>query len=140
MVLPTKEIPTALLLVVFFAVLVGIRVGYASAAPALTQTDSGGGVTVKVTYLNPQSTEDARFDLALDTHSVNLDAYDLKALSLLRDAAGNTYQPLRVENKGSGHHRQIVLVFPKPQGEVGKLELVIRDVAGVKERLFYWEF
>lgn len=113
---------------------------FAGAVSELTKAHSGGGVTIKVTYLNPQGTEDARFDIALDTHSVNLDAYDLKTVSLLRDEAGNTYQPTRIENKGSGHHRQIVLVFPKPSGEVRKLELVIKDIAGVKERLFRWDF
>lgn len=140
MVLHRKEILTALLLAFFFVVVLGMRVGYAAAVPGLTQTDSGGGVTVKVTYQNPQGTEDARFDIALDTHSVNLDALDLKAVSLLRDEAGNTYQPTRIENKGSGHHRQVILVFPKPSGEVKKLELVIKDIAGVKERLFRWDF
>ena len=140
MVLHRNEILTALLLALFFTVPLGIRAGYAAAAPRLTQTDSGGGVTVKVTYLNPQGTEDARFDIALDTHSVNLDALDLKAVSLLRDAVGNTYRPIRIENKGSGHHRQVILVFQKPSGEVSKLELVIKEIAGVKERLFRWDF
>ena len=113
---------------------------FGGVASELTRTHSGGGVTVKVTYLNPQGEEDARFDIALDTHSVNLDAYDLKAVSVLRDEAGNAYQPIRIENKGSGHHRQLVLVFPKPSEEVKKLELVIKDIGGVKERIFHWDF
>ena len=140
MVFHRKETVTALLFGVFFTVISGIRVTYAAGAGGLTQPDRGGGVTVKVTYVNPQGKEDARFDIALDTHSVNLDAYDLKALSVLRDEAGNTYEPSRIENKGSGHHRQVIVVFPKPSGEVGKLELVIKDVAGVKERVFRWDF
>ena len=112
---------------------------FAGLASELTRTASDGGVTVKVTYLNPQSADEVRFEIALDTHSVNLDAYDLKDLSLLRDASGNAYKPLRIENKGSGHHRQILLVFPKPP-DVTKLELEIKDIAGVKERLFHWAF
>ena len=110
-----------------------------AAAPALTRTHSGGGVTAKVTYLNPQSTEDTRFEISLDTHSVDLDSYDLKALSLLRDNAGKVYQPTKVENKGSGHHRQLVLVFPKPAPGNKRLELVVKDIAGVKERSFVWD-
>ena len=110
-----------------------------AAAPALTRTHSGGGVTAKVTYLNPQSTEDARFEISLDTHSVDLDSYDLKALSSLRDDAGKVYQPTKAENKGSGHHRQLVLVFPKPALGNKRLELVIKDIAGVKERSFVWD-
>jgi hypothetical protein len=110
-----------------------------AAAPALTRTHSGGGVTAKVTYLNPQSTEDARFEISFDTHSVDLDSYDLKALSSLRDDAGKAYQPTKVENKGSGHHRRLVLVFPKLARGNKRLELVVKDVAGVKERSFVWD-
>jgi hypothetical protein len=110
-----------------------------AAVSALTRTHAGGGVTVKVTYLNPQGTEDARFEISLDTHSVDLDSYDLKALSSLRDGAGRAYQPSNVENKGSGHHRQVVLVFPKPAPGSSRIELVIKDIAGVKERSFVWD-
>src|SRR5215510_8126741 len=110
-----------------------------AAEPALTRTHSGGGVTVKVTYLNPQGTEDARFEITLDTHSVDLDSYDLKALSSLRDGAGRAYQPSNVENQGSGHHRQVVLGFPKPVPGSSSIELVIKDIADVKERSFVWD-
>ncbi len=111
----------------------------AGAASVPTQTNAAGGVTVEVTYLNPNGTEDARFQVALNTHSVNLDSYDLKTLTLLRDETGKTYEPTRVENKGSGHHRQIVVVFPKVAPETKELELVLKDIAGVKERSFRWE-
>jgi hypothetical protein len=110
-----------------------------AAAPALTRTHVGGGVTAKATYLNPGGTEDTRFEISLDTHSVDLDSYDLKALSSLRDDAGKVYQPTKVENKGSGHHRQLVLVFPKPAPGNKRLELVVKDIAGVKERSFVWD-
>jgi hypothetical protein len=130
---------TAVPLGFWFAVLIASGVVEAAVSSGLTQAVSGGGVTVKATFLNPQSSEDARFDIALDTHSVDLDSYDLKALTRLRDEAGNTYQPVQVENKGSGHHRQVVLVFPKPSGNIKRLELIIKDVAGVKERLFHWD-
>ena len=141
MTINTKDFVTAypgLLVGLFVIVLFGI--GHAAVPSGITRTDAGGGVTVKATYLNPQGTADARFDIGLDTHSVNLDAYDLRALSLLRDEVGKDYQPTHVENKGSGHHRQITLVFPKPSSETKKLELVIKDMAGVKERVFRWDF
>src|SRR5215510_2316066 len=110
-----------------------------AAAPALTRTHSGGGVTAKVTYLNQEGTEDTRFEISLDMHSVDLDSYDLKALSSLRDHAGKVYQPTKIENKGSGHHGQVVLVFPKAFSGSSRLELVIKDVAGVKERSLVWD-
>lgn len=52
-------------------------------ADSLMQTVSGGGVTVKVTYLNPQSSEDLRFSVVLSTHWVALGAYDLNAIILI---------------------------------------------------------
>jgi hypothetical protein len=102
------------------------------------QTVSGGGVAAKITYLNPNSNDDPRFQVVLDTHSVALDGYDLKAISLLRDDTGKTYLPKAVENKGSGHHREVILTFPKVSPEAKRLEIVIKDVAGVKERTVRW--
>jgi hypothetical protein len=77
--------------------------------------------------------------VALDTHSVNLDSYDLKTISLLRDDAGNSYSSTTVENKGSGHHRETTVSFAKVASGSKRIELVIKDVAGVKERIFRWD-
>jgi hypothetical protein len=103
----------------------------------VSQTNSGGGVTVKVTYL-AQTEHESKFSVVLDTHSVNLGVFDFEALSLIRDDTGLTMVPTGVENKGSGHHREIVLTFPRPSVERKWLELVIKDIAGVKERAFRW--
>lgn len=127
----------------FNAVLAGLLLSIlfltdAMAADA-TQTVAGGGVTVKVTYLNPKDNAGARFQVALDTHSVNLDSYDLKTISVLRDDAGNTYAPTTVDNKGSGHHRETIVSFAKAVSGTKRIELVIKDMAGVKERVFRWD-
>jgi hypothetical protein len=103
-----------------------------------TQTISGGAVTVAVTYVNPRNNENPRFQVALNTHSVALDSYDFKTLALLRDGTGKTYSPTKVENKGGGHHRQVSLTFPKISPDGKRIELAIKDVAGVKERIFRW--
>ena len=105
----------------------------------VARTQAGGGVTVTATYLNPRSNEEAKFDIAMNTHSVDLDGYDLKTLSLLRDDAGKEHKPLRVENGGGGHHRRVTLVFPKPSPKAKHIELVIKDIAGVKARSFSWD-
>lgn len=102
------------------------------------QTNSGGGVTAKVVYLNPGTAEEPRFQVVLDTHSVNLDAYDLRSITVLRDDSGKTYTATRVENKGSGHHRETTVSFPKITQDARRVELVIKDVGGVKERVFRW--
>ena len=90
-------------------------------------------------YLNPGSNDDPRFQVVLNTHSVGLDGYDLKSITVLRDDAGKSYPPAGAENKGGGHHREITLSFPKVSPEAKLLEIVIKDVAGVKERSFHWE-
>jgi len=92
-----------------------------------------------VTPLDSKNTGDLRFQVVLDTHSVNLDSFDLKTLAVLRDATGNTYQPTSVESKGSGHHRQSTVTFAKLTSNVKRIELVIKGVAGVKERVFLWD-
>jgi hypothetical protein len=126
-------------LVVFYIVgFVNLAAGFAAEALGLPQTQSGGGVTVKVTYL-AQTDHESKFSVVLDTHSVNLDLYELKALSVMRDYTGLAMQPTGTESKGSGHHREFVLTFPRPSRDRKWLELVIKDIAGVKERTFRWD-
>jgi hypothetical protein len=76
-----------------FSVLLPIDGTVDAIASDATQAVAGGGVTVKVTYLNPKGSDGVRFQVVLDTHSVNLVSYDLKTISLLRDDAGNTFSP-----------------------------------------------
>lgn len=122
----------------FLAGLMGSGKSYAAGTTDATQTVSGGGVTVAVTYVNPRNNDGPRFQVALNTHSVGLDSYDFKTLALLRDDAGKTYSPTKVENQGGGHHRQVTLTFPKISSDAKRVEIVIKDVAGVKERTFRW--
>jgi len=119
--------------------LLGNGEGFGAAAVDTTQTVSGGGVTAKVTYLNPRSNDDPRFLVVLDTHSADLDGYDLKTITVLRDDTGKSYLPTAVENKGSGHHREVTLSFPKISTQAKRVEIVLKDVAGVKERTFHWD-
>ena len=123
-----------------WTLLVGHGAEPAAAVPDATQTVSGGGVTVAVTYLNPTKNETPRFQVALNTHSVTLDSYDLKALALLRDQTGKIYAPTTVENKGGGHHRQVIVTFPKISPDAKRVEMVIKDIAGINERTFRWSF
>ena len=95
---------------------------------------------MKVIYLNPDATDEPRFQVVLDTHSVNLDAYDLKSIAVLRDDTGKAYASTGVESKGSGHHREATVSFSKLSSDAKRVELVIKDIAGVKERVFRWNF
>jgi len=122
-----------------------IRESLGAVGTGLTHTDSGGGVTVNVTYLHPQGVAETRFEVVLDSYSVDLDAYDLKALSVLRDDTGKNYQAIQVDNKGGGHHRrgghhrEIAIVFPKVSPPAKRLELVIKNVGRIKARSFFWD-
>ncbi len=83
------------------------------------------------------------FDVSINTHSVDLDQYDLGKLAVLRDDTGNEYHPLSWDSAPGGHHRQGTLTFAVPdslsQGKAKYLEIMIRDVAGIEERVLRWE-
>lgn len=108
----------------------------------LIQTNAGGAVTIEVKWLVDRS-EALVFDVVMDTHSVDLDRYDLSKLTVLRDSSGKEYGPIAWSSPPGGHHRQGILSFELPdsikEGKSGYLEVIIRDVAGVKERVFKWE-
>ena len=103
----------------------------------LSQQVAGGGVTVMATLLD--QADATAIKLVFDTHSANLDGYKLDAIATLRDDAGKTYPIVAVEQaSGGGHHRQAVLQFGKVSAEAKTVELIVKDVAGVKERIFRW--
>jgi hypothetical protein len=118
--------------------------GVADAPPqAQTQTSDGGQVTIKATWLGPEA--GPVFAVVLDTHSVNLDAFDLARLAALRTDQGLEVQPIGWDAPAGGHHREGTLSFADvaPDGssllgpDVMALQLVIRDVA-VPERVLQW--
>ena len=112
------------------------------ATGAGTRTNEGGQVTVKVTWKGVAA--GPVFDVALDTHAVDLDGYDLRQLATLRTDGGEA-QPAEWTAPKGGHHREGNLVFPATVGgrpTIGdgtrRIELIVRNVAGVAERRFEW--
>ena len=109
-----------------------------------TQTSEGGQVTVAVTWQGRQG--GPVFKVALDTHSVDLDAIDLSQAALLRNDQGLEIRPTSWDAPKGGHHRSGTLSFPEvaPDGapvldeSTRTFELLIRNVAGVPERRFEW--
>lgn len=109
-----------------------------------TQTSEGGGVGVKVTLQDPA--DSPTFTIVLDTHTVNLDAYDLLQLAVLRTADGLEVQPISWDAPAGGHHREGTLAFPAVGPDGGPLftggaasfELLVRGVGGIAERAFRW--
>lgn len=110
------------------------------------RTDSTGPVTVEATLLDPGTpTDRIRVEIVLDTHSAELDGYKLESLTMLRTDTGKVVQPLAFESpSGSGHHRKGILVFPGKEAGgpllsgAKTVELLVRDVGGVKERSLRW--
>lgn len=109
-------------------------------ARVLTKTSEAGDVTVDVTYLNPGEDSPA-FNIKLDTHSLDLDQYKLEAIVFLRDEEGKEYANPVVESpSGSGHHRSGVVRFKGVDiSRATAIELVIKDMAGAKERVFRFD-
>ena len=138
------------LILVFLVSLVALVVGTgAQAQPGLTQQKAEGNVTLKVTFSNPDS-NDAKerlgFQISMNTHSVPLDQYPLKELAYLRDDKGKEYGALAWNPSGNGHHISGVLEFNNSNAQgrpltksSSSLVLVIKNLAGVKERTFRWE-
>lgn len=119
-------------------ILVGSAGADAAASPGAKQSVRGGGVTVDVTFLADRADAPA-FQVVLDTHSVNPDGYRFEEIVRLRDGQGGQVVPAAVEGaKGSGHHREATVRFTWPAPTPKGLELVVKGVAGVPERVFRW--
>jgi hypothetical protein len=114
------------------------------ASVGVTQTNEGGQVTVEATL--QESGAAPIFNVAMNTHAVNLDGYDLNQLAVLRIDGGREVQPASWEAPKGGHHRSGTLTFPADGTDgtplIGPgthmIELIIRDVSGVPERSFRW--
>ena len=113
-------------------------------ATSATQTNEGGQVTVAVTWQGATTTP--TFRVALDTHSVDLDAIDLAQGAALQTDQGIEVRPSGWDASRGGHHRSGTLTFPALSTNgvpvVGdntrSIELLLRDVAGVAECRFKW--
>lgn len=154
-ILPPARLPRSLLLglggaVVIGATLLALSLFLArpgspspSTAAALTQTSDGGGVTIKATWLAEQQAP--TFTIVLDTHSAALDGYDLRQLAVLR-VNGSIVSPLSWDAPAGGHHRSGTLTFPAsaPDGrplitdQTRQVELILRDIGDVPERVLTW--
>ena len=117
----------------------------AATAPAdgIAQMVDGGNVSITATWSWTSSSP--VFDVVMDTHSIDLDGIDLGSLAVLR-LAGSEIAALAWDAPKGGHHREGQLVFPATDASgrqlfdssTDRIELVIRDVAGVTERSFVW--
>jgi len=110
----------------------------------LSRTDSQGAVTVKITPLNLEKPGDTlKFDVAMDTHSVDL-SMDLATLATLTTDTGLTIQPALWDAPTGGHHAEGTLSFPATQDGKSildgakQLTLTISNVDSAT-RIFTWD-
>ena len=115
----------------------------ASASNGLTRSDAQGAVTVNVTPLNLDNPSDQlEFDVALETHSVDL-SMDLATLATLTTDTGLTVQATTWDAPRGGHHVEGKLLFPATKDgktildNASKLTLTITDV-DAPSRVFEW--
>lgn len=105
-----------------------------------TKIDAQANVTIVVTPLDisPRANE-WRFDIGMNTHSVEL-SQDLKKIASLIDDSGNVYQPILWDGpQEGGHHIQGTLVFRAPTSVSKTVKLQIKNVGDVPVRMFTWE-
>ena len=128
--------PAGLLALISLFVLLG-WVSDAGAYRSITSSENSVIVNVKPVELAPG--QPAKFEVGMNTHSVNL-LQDMVAVSTLTDDHGRTYQPVKWQGSGpGGHHRRGVLEFPALEESVKSVKLVIKDVSDVPQRMFEWK-
>ena len=106
------------------------------------RTSDAGSVTVDLTW--DGSKAGPVFKVVLDTHSVDLDGFDLAKLAVLRTDGGIEVAPIAWDAAKGGHHREGKLSFPatvdgRPllDEAVRGITVIVRDVAS-PERSFQW--
>ncbi len=103
-----------------------------------SKTDNQAAVSITVTSIDISSqSKEWKFDIVMDTHSVELDQ-DMTESAVLIDGQDKEYKPIGWEGPSGGHHREGVLVFDPIEPMPKYIELKIKNIGGVTERLFKW--
>lgn len=103
-----------------------------------SKIDEQASVTVTVTpTLLSEESEEWKFDVVMDTHSVELDQ-DMTKVAVLIDEQGKEYSALNWEGPTGGHHREGILTFNKITPIPKSVELKITGIADVL-RVFDWQ-
>lgn len=105
-----------------------------------SRRNDAGRVVIDVQPLKLNDDQETwEFAVALNTHSVDL-AFDMTEVSVLRCDQDQEYTPTVWEGPGpGGHHRSGVLKFAALDHSTSFVEIIIRDVAEVPERVFRWD-
>jgi hypothetical protein len=116
----------------------------ANGSAELKRSDGQGSITVEVTPLNLSDPADKlEFDVALDTHSVDL-SMDLALLATLTTDTGVSFQAAKWEATPGGHHVSGLLIFPATKDGKDLLEGASRLTLTIvnldaPSRVFEWQ-
>ncbi len=120
------------------------RAGQNAQAP-ITQTweariDEQGSVIIEAQPVELSKTATVwKFKVAMNTHSVELDQ-DMVLASALADNTGIESKAISWEgDPGGGHHREGILSFKPIVPWPKSLELRVKNVGAVSERIFKWD-
>lgn len=132
--------PTVRWLTVIAALaLLGLAAQAEEAAAYKPQSSRQNRVQVDVVPIQLSPGKPVKFEISMNTHSVDL-SQDLLAVSTLTDDRGREYRPAGWDGSPpGGHHRSGVLVFSELAEGATSITLVIRDVADVPQRVFNWQ-
>ncbi len=108
-----------------------------NSASTETKKNESGNVTVSVTPLTLQLGFPPSFDIAFETHSVDL-AFDVKQIATLTDETGTLYTPHWDGSPPGGHHRNGTLRFTPDLSAPSTLMLTLKNIAGIPNRVFTW--
>ena len=103
------------------------------------KTDDQVSVTVVVTPIDILSqSKEWKFNVVMDTHSIELDQ-DMTKIAILVDDQGKEYKPTAWNGPTGSHHREGMLIFNQITPIPKSLELKISGIGGVV-RSFIWKF
>jgi hypothetical protein len=103
-----------------------------------TKTEEQADVTVVVTPIDLSlNSKEWRFDVGMNTHSVELDQ-DMTKIAILVDDQGKEYKPISWEGPVGGHHREGMLIFNQITPNPKSVELKISNIGDVV-RSFVWQ-
>ena len=111
----------------------------------MAQRNESNNVTIEAVLQSKLTvgSKELTFNVTMDTHSVNLDVYDLAGMATLRNSQGQQFKATSWQAPKGGHHRSGTLDFksdqPILQQDTKYIELLIKDVANVPERVLLWE-
>lgn len=98
---------------------------------------SMGAVEVEVTPVVVDTKSNMAFDVALNTHSVDL-SYDYIETISAEDDQGKIYEPVDWSGGEGGHHLSGQIVFEPISQKANKITLIIDGIDNEKE-IFEWD-